>query len=98
MKVEFDDDDLERLLFDADHRVRLPEEVIKMYRKRMQFIRQAPDERSFRAMRSFHFEELKGKRQGQYSIRLNKQYRIVFRFEGEKDTKKFVLLSIEDYH
>lgn len=98
MEVEFDDKDLERLLFDAGYRSRLPDEVVKMYRKRMQFILHAPDERSFRAMKSFHFEELKGDRQGQHSIRLNKQYRIVFRIEGEHDNKRIVVLSVEDYH
>jgi len=98
MKVEFDDDDLERLLFDERFNAKLPAEVVKMYRKRMQFIRQAPDERAFRAMKSFHFEELEGKRKGQHSIRLNVKYRIVFRIEGEKEEKRIVLLSIEDYH
>ena len=98
MRVEFSDDHLERLLFDEGYKSRLPEEVVKMYRKRMQFLLQAPDERAFRAMKSFHYEELKAKRKGQHSIRLNRQYRIIFRFEGEKENKRIVLVSIEDYH
>lgn len=98
MEVIFADKDLERLLTELSYRARLPDEVVKMYRKRMQFILNAPDERSFRMMKSFHFEELKGDRQGQHSIRLNKQYRIVFRIDGEQDNKRFVVLSIEDYH
>ncbi len=98
MEVTFDHTDLERLLVDLNYRHRLPDEVVKMYRKRMQFILNAPDERSFRAMKSFHFEELKGDRQGQHSIRLNRQFRLVFRFEGEPPNKRFVVLSIEDYH
>ena len=98
MEVEFDDDDLKRILYDADYRPRYPEEVIKKYRERMQFILRAHDERDFRAMKSFHFEELKGKRKGQNSVRLNKKYRLVFRIEGVKDGKKIVIQSIEDYH
>lgn len=98
MEVEFQDDDLEKLLFDADHKPKHTEDVVKMYRKRLQFIRCAPDERSFRTMKSWHFEKLKGKRKGQYSIRLNRQYRIVFLIEGVKENKKIVILSIEDYH
>ncbi|MBX3177861.1 MAG: type II toxin-antitoxin system RelE/ParE family toxin [Candidatus Hydrogenedentes bacterium] len=69
-----------------------------MYRKRMQFILNAPDERSFRTMKSFHFEELRGDRQGQHSIRLNRQYRLVFRFEGVSPEKRLVVLAVEDYH
>lgn len=98
MRVEFADDDLERLLYDAHFKPRWPHEVVKMYRRRMQYILQAPDERAFRVMKSFHYEELKGKRKGQHSIRLNAQFRIVFRFEGNKEDKKLVILSIEDYH
>jgi plasmid maintenance system killer protein len=37
----------------------------------VQAIRVAKDERPLRLTRSYHFEKLKGKRQGQYSIRLN---------------------------
>ncbi len=98
MRVEFADDDLERLLYDADSKPRWPQEVVTKYRMRMQYILQAPDERAFRAMKSFHYEELKGQRKGQHSIRLNRQYRIVFRFDGAKKDKKIVILSIEDYH
>lgn len=99
MKVEFANDYLERLLFDADYKPKeYPKEVIKKYRQRMQFIRCATDERDFRTMKSLHFEKLKGKREGQHSIRLNDTFRIVFLIQGEKDNKKIVLLSIEDYH
>ena len=98
MRVEFADDDLERLLYDADFVPRWPKGVVKKYRMRMQFILQSPDERAFREMKGFHFEALKGKRKGQHSIRLNRQYRIVFRFDGAKEEKRIVILSIEDYH
>lgn len=98
MKVEFEDDDLERLLYDAAFKPRYSPEVVSMYRKRMQYILEATDERAFRAMKSFHYEKLKGKRQGQYSIRLNQQFRLIFRYEETKEEKKIVLISIEDYH
>jgi len=98
MRVEFADDNLERLLYEADFKTRWPQGVVSKYRMRMQFILQAPDERAFREMKSFHFEALKGQRKGQHSIRLNRQYRIVFRFEGVGEDKRVVVLSIEDYH
>jgi toxin HigB-1 len=40
------------------------------------------------------FEKLKGKRQGQYSIRINDQYRICFKWEEENA----VDVEIVDYH
>lgn len=44
--------------------------------------------------RGNEFEELKGDRKGEYSIRINKQYRVTFRWAetGPHDVK------IEDYH
>ncbi len=39
-------------------------------------------------------EALKGKRLGQYSIRINEQYRICFRWEGEDA----YAVEITDYH
>ncbi len=43
---------------------------------------------------SNHLEKLTGNRKGQYSIRINKQYRICFKYEGNlaKD------VEIIDYH
>ena len=40
------------------------------------------------------FEKLKGKRKGQYSIRINDQYRICFKWEKENT----VDVEIVDYH
>ncbi len=40
------------------------------------------------------FEKLKGERQGQYSIRINDQYRICFKWEKENA----VDVEIVDYH
>ena len=45
-------------------------------------------------IRGNRFEKLKGKRQGQYSIRINDQYRICFKWEEENA----VDVEIIDYH
>ena len=45
-------------------------------------------------IRGNHFEKLKGKRQGQQSIRINNQYRICFKWEKENA----VDVEIIDYH
>ena len=42
-----------------------------------------------------HLESLHGNREGQYSIRINDQYRISFLVEGKND---FQLVEIVDYH
>lgn len=45
-------------------------------------------------IRGNRFEKLKGDRQGQYSIRINDQYRICFKWEKENA----VDVEIVDYH
>jgi proteic killer suppression protein len=64
----------------------------------MQFIRNAPDERDFFAMRSLRFERLKGGRSHQYSMRLNDQWRLILKLEGSGKDKVVAIVAIEDYH
>ena len=98
MKVRFDDPELDRLETDAGFDGRLAQGVVKAFRKRMQFIRAAPDERDYYAMKSLHFERLKGNRSDDHSMRLNDQWRLILRLEGEPPNKVAVIVGIEDYH
>ena len=98
MEIVFGDDDLDRLETDAKFDAGFSPGVVKAFRKRMQAIRSAGDERVFYAMKSMHFEKLKGNKEGQYSMRLNDQWRLILTFDGEAPNKKVVVVSIEDYH
>lgn len=64
----------------------------------MQAIRAAEDERAFYAMKSLHFEKLKGDRSHQHSMRLNDQWRLILEFERGNDGKVVLVIGIEDYH
>lgn len=64
----------------------------------MQMIRGARDERDFYALKSLHFEKLKGDREGQYSIRLNQQWRLILEIEKRSNSSTVVIVSIVDYH
>lgn len=98
MEVEFDDDDLDRLETDARYISKHSAAIVSLYRKRLQTIRSAPDERDFYALKSLHFEKLKGKRSHQHSIRLNEQWRLILEFKGKSQNKKAIIMAIEDYH
>lgn len=98
MEVDFADDDLDRLETDAGYGMGLPAGVAKAYRKRLQFIRAPGDERDFYAMKSMHFEKLKGNREGQRSMRLNDQYRLVLELVGAGPAKRVRIVAVEDYH
>jgi proteic killer suppression protein len=51
--------------------------------RRLQILDSATSTGALAGLRSNHFEALKGDRKGQYSIRVNIQWRLCFRFEGE---------------
>jgi len=98
MKVIHDNDDLRRLETDIKFDAGLERAIVKTFRMRMQLIRNAVDERAFYAMKSLHFEKLKGDRDGQYSMRLNSQWRLILKFKKEPSGKAVVVVAIADYH
>jgi toxin HigB-1 len=62
--------------------------------RRLQVLDQATSVHDLAALRSNRFEALKGDRKGQFSIRINLQWRICFRFhDGEAHD-----VEIVDYH
>lgn len=98
MEVEFDDGDLDRLETDADFTAGHSQEIVRAFRKRVQQIRAFRDERDFMALKSLHYEKLKGAREGQHSIRLNLQWRLVFEIRGQHPCKVVGIIEVVDYH
>jgi proteic killer suppression protein len=98
MDVEFGDKDLSKLEADKDFAGGYSAEAIRGFRKVMQVIRAAKDERDFYAMKSLHFEKLKGNRSHERSMRLNKQWRLILSIAGEVSKAKVTVIGIEDYH
>jgi toxin HigB-1 len=96
--IEFQNNDLEKLEADASYDGGYERGVVKAFRKRIQLIRASLDERDFYAMKSLHFEKLKGKRSDQYSMRLNIQWRLIIKLKKEESGKIVVVIDIEDYH
>jgi proteic killer suppression protein len=43
-------------------------------------------------------EKLSGVREGQYSIRLDKQYRLIFTIERDQDGNYLLIIDLVDYH
>lgn len=98
MEVEFRDKNCDRLETDPSFNAGRSRAVVKAYRKRLQTIRAATDERTFYAMKSFHFEKLSGDRSHQYSMRLNRQWRLIVELNKRDDKSVVVIVGIEDYH
>ena len=98
MEVRFVDGRLDQLEIDPKFNAGFAQNIVSAFRRRMQQIRSAPDERVFYQLKSLQFEKLKGKRSHQHSMRLNKQWRLIMKFEGRGASKRAVIISIEDYH
>ena len=98
MDVEHRSNDLQRLEADPDFNGGYSQAIVRAFRKRLQFIRAATDERDLYAMKSLHFEKLKGDRSHQRSVRLNDQWRLILEIEPGTPKNKAVICGIEDYH
>ena len=97
MKVEFADESLSLIETDRAGETGLPVGVIKSARRKLTVLRAATDDRSLRTWKSLHYEKLRGDREGQRSIRLNDQYRMVFTLD-EDQPPTVTILAVEDYH
>lgn len=94
MEVEFDDENLDRLETDARFMSGFSAALVSLFRRRMQTIRSAPDERDLYALKSLHFEKLKGPRNHQHSIRLNDQWRLILEFKGKAPNKTVAIVTL----
>jgi proteic killer suppression protein len=97
-EVSHKDATLEKLERDANFTGGYSEAIVKAFRKRMWAIRNALDERDFRAMKSAHFEKLLGAREHQHSMKLNDQWRLIIEITGKGTNKQLLVVGIEDYH
>ncbi|MEK7996070.1 MAG: type II toxin-antitoxin system RelE/ParE family toxin, partial [Planctomycetota bacterium] len=98
MEVEFGSDDLDRLEIDPHFTGGWPPAVVKAYRKRLNFIRQAHTKVDLYAWKSLRLEKLKGERQHRHSMRLNDQWRLVIEFKQSGPNEIVRIVAIEDYH
>ncbi|APT90799.1 plasmid maintenance system killer protein [Corynebacterium sphenisci DSM 44792] len=99
MRIVFEDEERRRLATQPGTRTRRwPDEVTRRYRRRIQQIGAARDERDLRAIRALNLEKLKGDRAGQCSIRINRKYRLILRFDTRDDGRVAIIIDGLDYH
>lgn len=98
MEVEFAEEWLALIETDQAGQTRLSVAIIKSARRKLAVLRAAPDDRTLRAWKSAHYEKLKGDREGQRSVRLNNQFRLIFLVNETTAPATVTILGIEDYH
>jgi len=78
----------------AKARRTLPVKLWTVAQRKLAWLDAARTLEDLRVPPSNHLEKLKGKREGQYSIRINNRYRICFRWASEGPAD----VEIVDYH
>ena len=98
MKVRYADEQTYLVETSQAHRLRLPVAVIKSARRCLRVLRNCVDERDIRAIPSFRYEKLGGKRDGQRSIRINHQWRLIVRVDRECDPIEIEIIEISNHY
>jgi proteic killer suppression protein len=71
--------------------------IIEKYRYRIEQLIAAPDLKTIGQIKSLNLEKLKGDRKGQFSIRIDNQFRICF-WELNENEMAVEVLELIDYH
>ena len=74
---------------------KLPQDIQRVALRKLIMLDNAGSLEDLRVPPANHMEALHGDREGQYSIRINAQYRICFSVEGKNE---FYGVEIVDYH
>lgn len=99
MRIDFEDDDLRRLYEERDFVLsRIGPEVTKAFRKAVGFLVAASTQADIRNYKALRLKKLQGDREGQYSVRLNRQWRLIIRFETDSEGQLLIVIEVVDYH
>ena len=94
MLADFKDENLRRAELELAADCGRGQAITKIFRRRMQSIRAAEDERDF--MRQiFSFREVKGNRDHQRSMKLNDQWRLIIEIVGEAPKQEGLIIGNE---
>jgi toxin HigB-1 len=72
-------------------------DIVKAFRKVMGVIKDARDEQDFYALKSLHYEKLRGEKEHQRSMKLNDQFRLIVEIE-ETDGRNVVVVEISKHY
>ena len=97
MIVSFRDDWLRDFFVEDVRSKRIPSNLESRLFRKIQMIDDAATDRDLRVPPSNHFEKLRGNLEGFRSIRVDKQWRLVFRWDGRRGEATGVYLDDHSY-
>ncbi len=97
MIVSFRDDWLGTFFVDDVRSRNIPSDIESRLFRKLQMIDDATTDQDLRVPPSNHFEKLCGRLDGFHSIRVNRQWRLIFRWNGERGEASDVYLDDHSY-
>ena len=97
MIVSFRDDWLRDFFVEDVRSKKIPSDLESRLFRKIQMIDDATTDQDLRAPPSNHFEKLRGGLEGYHSIRVNQQWRLVFRWNGRRGEAEGVHLDDHGY-
>lgn len=97
MIESFRDDWLEDFFADDVVSKRIPANLSDSLFRKLQMIDDAVSDHDLRVPPSNHFEKLRGKLEGLHSIRVNKQWRLIFQWDGDRGVARKIYLDDHSY-
>jgi toxin HigB-1 len=99
VQLKFENAQLERLAYEVGYSPKgWGSELVRSYRRTVNLLHAALDERDVRNIKGLRLEKLLGKRKGTHSVRINNQVRLIIRFDGRDPSRVIVIIDAIDYH
>ncbi len=97
MIVSFRDDWLRDFFIEDVRSRKIPSDLESRLFRKIQMLDDAMADRDLRVPPSNHFEKLRGNLEGLHSIRVNQQWRLVFRWDGGRGEADGIYLDNHSY-
>jgi proteic killer suppression protein len=97
MIVDFRDEWLRAFFIDDVRSRNIPSDLEGRVFRKLQMIDDAATDRDLRVPPSNHFEKLRGKLADYHSIRVNQQWRLIFKWDGDRGEATSVYLDDHSY-
>lgn len=94
--MQLRDPQLKTFLYGGPYPSDYPTGIEKTVMRKLQMLKSAKRLNDLKTPPSNHLEPLKGKLKGRWSIRINKQYRFVFKWD--KNNQEATDVYFDDYH
>ena len=97
MIISFRDESLGAFFVDDVRSRAVPADLAARVFRRLQMLDDAATDQDLRSPPSNHFEKLRGSLAGFHSIRVNQQWRLIFRWDGARGEARDVYIDDHSY-